>query len=374
MLSEGDNPNFDSFILDSNIRVEEYSYAESIINTRVYQGRSDISDAKVVFYSNNRLLQKGEKLFIFDCVKYPSKEDYITWNKMKRAQLSINTVLRKGVTVAKVCRKTESERFWQEFFKTWIPLAFCGDVRFFMLNEDVPSFIQKTLLASNRALCFGECFPDAPMLGRVALTKNQAALNYYKQEADYLLSKCSVMIENIKLCNTYRYTMDLFNRESPRKAVKVVDNFFLIFGISEELFRRVSKRVHMSDESIAKIKDCWNEIKHCVELLDKTYKAEIYITEYKTGDNLIPMPIFSDAIGGDVFFSPEEYNEACKGLERFIAEHPNMLLRYIRPKFFKHLRFIFSEKWTLISREDVDSRQIIVRDKKQMEAIESIVI
>ena len=375
MLSEGDAPNYDRFLLESNADIEEYSYAESIIGTNFYKGFDGIGKAYTLFFSNNRLLQNGERLFVFDYSVYRTADDYIKYSHQIKDQISINTILRKGVIIDKICRMNRPPQQWSLFIRFWLPLMFCGKLNIYRFKEDyVQSYSQKILMLSDRSLLVGECFPGEAALGRVALTKNQAAMEYYRDEADFFLNKCVLLFETVDSRNSYQFTINLFNREKPKKIIKVVDNFLLAFGADRDLLNRIMERVKVPAETRVRLIKCYLELKKCVELLDETYKAEFYITEYESENDSVPMPMYSNEIGGDVCFTAEEYREMCMGLERYVASHPNMSLNYIKPKYFKNLRFIISEKWTLITREGIESKQIIVRDKMICKEIEKLVI
>ena len=51
-----------------------------------------------------------------------------------------------------------------------------------------------------------------------------------------------------------------------------------------------------------------------------------------------------------------------------------MSIQYIEPKVFKHLRFIFTDNWTLVTEDKIESKQVLIKDRQMEDAIKSLVL
>lgn len=374
ITADTENPTFENFIWNAEIEVHDYARLDDIIQTRIFIGKSSISDARLLFFSSGRTLIKGDHLFIYDYDHYPSIREKEEWKRLKNIQLSLNTILRKGVIIDKICRMPRNVACWKRFFEFWLPLFFCGEVNFHWLDNTGFSLFQEILLLHKHGLLVGTCAPEEPSLGRVSLTKNRGEVSYYRREVDYILKISRPMFEIEESRNNYDETVYMFHDCMPDKYVGIVDSNVIVAGASESLRKRIWERLSIPENIAHEILKTGRKIQECLDLLNENHQAVFYIMREENTAEDIPLPLYTNEFGGDGYFTEDEYKEMLEGFEAYVAKRPNLSIQYIAPKKFKHLRFIFTDKWTLVTQDTVKSKQMIIREKVLTDAIQKIVL
>lgn len=374
MLSEGDAPSFESFLRNTEIEVEEYVYSDVLTGVEHYFGADGLTDGRVKFFSYNRLLTKGERLFIFDYNSYPSPEQTEARKKLGSIQLSINTLLRKGAVIDRITLPSQSVKYWEDFFTYWLPLAFCGEVNFYKLKSAQYSFCNEILLLSDKSIMVGHSFPEKPELGHVILSKSKESNAFHQKEAEYILSCCEPMIETVLNTSFFNATEIARKKYVAGMFATMADNAVLAFAAPQEFVDRVIERVQIPPESEKCIKEHIRFLRNVFDHHDTRGQLTICVTKFGDEDEGYPLPFYTDEFGYNGYWLKEEYEEACGYVEEYLSRFPNVTLRYVRPSVFSHLGFVFTDNWVVIARDLPKTKSLIIHDETMVRAIKNLVI
>ncbi|MGN1195606.1 MAG: helix-turn-helix domain-containing protein [Acutalibacteraceae bacterium] len=339
---------------------------------RSYYGTKDMRKGELDFFKSVILSRSNKDVFM--CNDMPMVEMAEDMEFNKKWMMSIAMMLKKGLHLNIIHNIDRPFNEMMLGLEAWIPIYMTGQISPYYFKKTDTSVYRHLNYVSGTAALSGECIRDHHNDGKYYLTRNKQEVEYYRKQADNLLSKANALM-NIYLKDNKEIFSAFLRHDTLKEGTRRIINSSLpIHTISKDLFFKIADRNGLSSKDALNIWNCIEDIKERTKsvLLNNKIIDEISIvSEEELMSSPLSLSISEAFFDKEVMYSYAEYTEHYRQTKEFEANCANYTVLENESKGFKNIKITIHEgEWAMISKNKAPTVHFLTYHPKMVNAIE----
>ena len=368
----------DSFNLDNYIRVLSFPGEEIPV--------FDTTLAPTTEYRGITRMMKSEIDFIAATLTSPSMEDVFLYSDMpisdmarhkdfgKKWMMGMALLLKKGLhlhILHSINRPLPEMMFGLE---SYIPMYMTGQISPYYLKTAQNEPFLHLLKVSGAAALSGEAIAGHQAEGRYILTLKEQEIEYFREEANLLLSKATPLMQIFTESREKEFHAFLESvLNSPER--RMVSGSLPLFTIPKELLARMLKRCAVRADLTDRIMafHAWASGHARILLSQKKMELEVPLLSQQLFEkDPLHLGLSEIFVKETVPYTYEEYQEHMIKLRSMASAYDNLTLKENPTPTFRNITFtVIPGKGVLVSKDNSPTIHFLIQHPKMIEAFSS---
>lgn len=340
---------------------------------RSYYGTKDMRKGELDFFKSVILSRSNKDVFM--CSDMPMVEMAEDMEFNKKWMISIAMMLKKGLHLNIIHNIDRPFTEMMLGLEAWIPIYMTGQISPYYLKKANTSVYRHLNYVSGTAALSGECIQNHHNDGKYYLTRNKQEVEYYRRQADNLLSKASPLMTICLKDNKEMLSAFLTHDALKEGTRRIINSSLPIHTISKELFFRIADRNGLSPKDAHSIWICIEEIKartQSILLKNKVIDEISVVSEQEFMSSPLSLSLSESFFGQEIMYSYAEYTEHYRQTKEFEASCANYTVCESESKAFKNIKITIHEgQWAMISKSKTPTIHFLIHHPKMVHAIEN---
>ena len=192
-------------------------------NSKTFFGSEGRKKAEGEFLKTTLLSKSKEPIFFFN--NLPISEAGKDEDFKKKWILAVTMVLKKGLHLNMVHTIDRPLNEMLLGLENWIPIYMTGSISPYFFKEPPSNMFYESLYVSGSVCLSGNCFKNSDENSRFFLTTKTNELEFYKEKAQYMLSKAKPLMTIYKEKDKSKFD-EFLNNEKKSNVKKISNNTF----------------------------------------------------------------------------------------------------------------------------------------------------
>jgi len=368
----------DSFNLDNYIRVLSFPGEEIPV--------FDTTLAPTTEYRGITRMMKSEIDFIAATLTSPSMEDVFLYSDMpisdmvrhkdfgKKWMMGMALLLKKGLHLHILHSINRPLPEMMLGLESYIPMYMTGQISPYYLKTAQNEPFLHLLKVSGAAALSGEAIARHQAEGRYILTLKEQEIEYFREEANLLLSKATPLMQIFTESREKEFHAFLESvLNSPER--RMVSGSLPLFTIPKELLARMLKRCAVRADLTDRIMSfhAWASGHARILLSQKKMELEVPLLSLKLFEkDPLHLSLSEIFVKETVPYTYEEYQEHMIKLRSMASAYDNLTLKENPTPTFRNITFtVIPGKGVLVSKDNSPTIHFLIQHPKMIEAFSS---